>query len=131
MSHSGGLALIAVADGADVGVDVEAIKPREHRDGIARRVFTQAERAAIDDDESFYRHWVAKEAFVKATGKGVSSVRSFEVLLDAPGDARLTHVGGDPEEAARWTLAPLDAPPGYAAAAVARGKAAFLERRYE
>jgi 4'-phosphopantetheinyl transferase len=131
VSHSGGVALIAVANGADVGVDVEEVAAREHRDGIARRVFTTAERDAIDDDESFYRHWVAKEAFVKATGKGVSSVRSFEVLLDAPGGARLTHVGGDPHEAARWTLAPLDAPPGYAAAAVSRGEAAFVQRRFE
>jgi 4'-phosphopantetheinyl transferase len=132
VSHSGAVALIAVASGAEVGVDVEEIAPREHRDGIAKRVFTQAERDAIDDDESFYRHWVAKEAFVKATGKGVSSVRSFEVLLDAPGGARLTHVGGDPEEAAHWTLAPLEAPPGYAAAAVARGEhATFIARPFE
>ena len=131
VSHSAAVALIAVAGGAEVGVDVEEIAPREHRDGIARRVFTQAERDAIDDDESFYRHWVAKEAFVKATGRGVSSVRSFEVLLDAPGGARLTHVGGDPEEAARWTLAPLEAPPGYAAAAVARGQGVtFISRPF-
>ena len=45
---------------------------------------------------AFYRHWVAKEAFVKATGRGVSSLKSFEVALDAPGgplfwdDATLT-----------------------------------------
>jgi 4'-phosphopantetheinyl transferase len=86
-------------------------------------VFTERERDAIDSELSFYRHWVAKEAFVKATGKGVASVRSFEVLLDAPGGARLVHVGGDPEEAARWTLAPVEAPAGYAAAVVACGRA--------
>jgi 4'-phosphopantetheinyl transferase len=93
-------------------------------DGLARRVFTTREREAISRDAvAFYRHWVAKEAFVKATGRGVASVRSFEVLLDAPGGARLVHVGGDAEEAAHWTLAPLDAPPGYAAAVVTRGAA--------
>jgi 4'-phosphopantetheinyl transferase len=129
VSHSGGVALIAFADGAEVGVDVEAIAPREHRDGIARRVFTRAERDAIDDDESFYRHWVAKEAFVKATGRGISSVKSFEVLLDAPGGARLVHVGGDYEEAGRWTLAPIEAPRGYAAALVARGTVTNVKRR--
>jgi 4'-phosphopantetheinyl transferase len=124
VTHSGSAALIAFAREADVGVDIEEVKPRERMEGIARRVFTRAERDAIDGDAGFYRHWVAKEAFVKATGRGVSSVRSFEVLLDAPGGARLVHVGGDHEEAARWTLAPLDAPPGYAAALVARGPAA-------
>jgi 4'-phosphopantetheinyl transferase len=123
VTHSGTVGLIAIANGADVGIDVEEIKPRAHLDGIAKRVFTERERDAIDGELSFYRHWVAKEAFVKATGKGVASVRSFEVLLDAPGGARLVHVGGDPEEAARWTLAPLEAPAGYAAAVVASGTA--------
>src|SRR3954469_12264656 len=126
VSHSGSAGLIAIA-GNDVGIDVEQIKPRENLEGLARRVFTEREREAIaGEEDAFYRHWVAKEAFVKATGRGISSVRSFEVLLDAPGGARLVHVGGDPEEAARWTLAPLESPDGYAAAVVARGGQATI-----
>jgi 4'-phosphopantetheinyl transferase len=121
VSHSGSAGLIAIARN-DVGIDIEQVKPREDLPGLARRVFTEREREAIAGEEAaFYRHWVAKEAFVKATGRGVSSVRSFEVLLDAPGPARIVHVGGDPEEAARWTLTPLEAPPGYQAAVVVRG----------
>jgi hypothetical protein len=34
-------------------------------------------------------------------------------------------VAGDVEEAGRWTLEPLDAGPGYTAAAVAEGRAAI------
>jgi 4'-phosphopantetheinyl transferase len=128
VSHSGSVGLIAIAAETDVGVDVEQIKPRDRQDGIARRVFTQAERDAIDGDDDFFRHWVAKEAFVKATGRGIASVKSFEVLLDAPGGARLTHVGGDHEEAARWSLVPLEAPAGYAAALVARGAVADVKQ---
>jgi 4'-phosphopantetheinyl transferase len=123
VSHSGAAGLIAIG-ATEVGVDIEAIKPRRDLEGLAKRVFTARERDAISGDAlAFYRHWVAKEAFVKATGRGVASVRSFEVLLDAPGGARLVHVGGDTAEAGRWTLAPLEAPPGYAAAIVARGEA--------
>jgi 4'-phosphopantetheinyl transferase len=129
VSHSGNAGLIAIAKNAEVGIDVEQIKPRDRMAGIARRVFTEAERDAIDSDTAFYRHWVAKEAFVKATGRGVASLRSFEVLLEAPGGPRLVHVGGDHDEAGRWTLAPLDAPPGYAAAVVARGDALIAPRR--
>src|SRR3954463_6657168 len=122
VSHSGDAGLIAIAREKDVGIDVEQIKPRRDLDGLAKRVFTTREREAISGEaRAFYRHWVAKEAFVKATGRGVASVRSFEVLLDAPGGARLVHVGGDAEEAARWTLAPVEAPAGYAAAVVVRG----------
>ena len=120
LSHSAGLALIVTSAQAEVGVDVEQVKPRRDLAGIAKRVFTAAERAEIEagGDEAFYRHWVAKEAFVKATGRGVSSLKSFEVALDAPGGARLTHVGGDPEKAGEWTLRELDVPSGYAAAVV-------------
>jgi 4'-phosphopantetheinyl transferase len=129
VSHSGSAGLIAFAQN-DIGIDIERVKPRHDLPGLARRVFTEREREAIDGDElAFYRHWVAKEAFVKATGRGVSSVRSFEVLLDAPGGARLVHVGGDPEEAKRWTLAALAAPPGYQAAVVVRGEARVTEPR--
>ena len=122
VSHSGTAGLIAVAD-TDLGIDIERIQPRRDLPGLARRVFTEREREAIAGEETaFYRHWVAKEAFVKATGRGVTSVRSFEVLLDAPGGARLVHVGGDAEEAQRWTLEELAAPPGYRAAVVIRGE---------
>jgi 4'-phosphopantetheinyl transferase len=123
VSHSGSAGLIAIAR-TEVGIDVEGIRPLQDLQGVARRVFTEREREAIGGDmEPFYRHWVAKEAFVKATGRGIASVRSFEVLLDAPGGARLVHVGGDAEEAARWTLEELDAPDDYAAAVVASGEA--------
>jgi 4'-phosphopantetheinyl transferase len=129
VSHSGTAGLIAIA-GSEVGIDVEEIKPRADLEGLAKRVFTEREREAISGDAlAFYRHWVAKEAFVKATGRGVASVRSFEVLLDAPGGARLVHVGGDAEEAARWTVAPVEAPPGYAAALVVRGAARVTDPR--
>jgi 4'-phosphopantetheinyl transferase len=130
LSHSGDLGLIAIAQGAvEVGVDLEEIRPRTDLRGVARRVFTQAEREAVEagGEIAFYRHWVAKEAFVKATGRGIESLRSFEVVLDGPGGARLNHVAGDPGEAARWTLAMLDLGPRFAAATVLAAPAASVE----
>ena len=130
LSHSGDLALIAIARGGiEVGVDLEEIRPRADLKGVARRVFTQAERDAVEagGETAFYRHWVAKEAFVKATGRGIESLRSFEVVLDGPGGARLNHVAGDPGEAAKWTLAMLDVGPRFAAAAVLAAPNASVE----
>jgi 4'-phosphopantetheinyl transferase len=130
LSHSGELGLVAVAAEAEVGIDVEAVRPRADLLGLTRRTLTEAEREAVEAagpggiERAFYRHWVAKEAFVKATGRGVSSLRSFEVLLEAPGGARLVHVGGDPDEARRWTVEALpEVAPGYEAAVVAEGRA--------
>lgn len=133
LSHSADRAMVAVASEVEVGADVEQVRPRTDLTRVARRVFTEAERDAIEAagaegrDRAFYRHWVAKEAFVKATGRGISSLRSFEVLLEAPGGARLVHVGGDIHEAARWTLTPLEPrDSGYEAAVVAEGPAATI-----
>ena len=124
LSHTGDVALLAVATERVVGVDVEQVAPR--RD-VGRRVFTNAERAAVDEADdplrALHRHWVAKEAVAKATGRGVVSMRSFEVSLDGPGDTRLVHVGGDRAEAARWMLRMLDVAEPYVAALAVEGDA--------
>lgn len=113
ISHSAGTALIATATGIELGADIEQLRPG-HDDlaGVARRVFSEAEReAAQGSQHAFLRHWTAKEAFVKAIGRGIGSLRSFEVLLDAPGGgARILHVGGDREKASEFTLVPLEQP---------------------
>jgi 4'-phosphopantetheinyl transferase len=130
VSHSGELALVAVASEREVGVDIEWMGQPRDALGLARRWFTSSERAAIEEAPEpdrlavFYRHWVAKEAFVKATGRGLSaSLRSFEVELAGPSAPRLVRVGGDELEAMRWSLELLDAPHGYAAALVAEAPA--------
>src|SRR5204862_125320 len=47
LSHSADLALIAIAGGVEVGIDVEEIRPRKDLGAVARRVFTEAEREAV------------------------------------------------------------------------------------
>jgi 4'-phosphopantetheinyl transferase len=127
LSHSGDVALLAAATEREVGVDVEEVRARRDVAALARRTMLAAERAAIeeDDDErrAFHRHWVAKEAVAKATGRGIASPRSFEVALDGPGGPRLVHVGGDTDEAARWSLYLLDVAEPYVAALVVEGDA--------
>src|SRR5579884_3446051 len=76
VTHSGELCLIAVTDERQVGVDVELLKPRRDPLRVARRYFTPGECDAIEDaadpTASFYLYWVAKEAFLKATGLGIT-----------------------------------------------------------
>jgi phosphopantetheinyl transferase len=88
---------------------------------LAKRMFLGAEQSAVEEADdpilAYHRHWVAKEAFAKATGKGLASMRSFEVSLDGPEGPRLVHVGNDHGEARRWSLSLIEeAPPGYVAA---------------
>jgi 4'-phosphopantetheinyl transferase len=69
--------LCAIAD-RKVGVDVEAVKDNDDMDGVAHHFFSSDEsrkfRELADSErkEFFFRTWVRKEAFVKATGEGLA-----------------------------------------------------------
>jgi 4'-phosphopantetheinyl transferase len=120
LSHSGDVAVVAVATEREVGVDVERVEERDV-ERLARRMFLAAEQAAVAEADdallAYHQHWVAKEAFAKATGKGLASMRSFEVSLDGPEGPHLVHVAGDQSEARRWSLSLLeDLPEGYVGA---------------
>jgi 4'-phosphopantetheinyl transferase len=77
-SYSGPLALLAVAHGATVGADIEVTRPRLYLDRLARRVLAPAELAQwqeLPDDrrlEGFLQAWTAKEAYLKAIGRGLT-----------------------------------------------------------
>ncbi|PYQ56058.1 MAG: 4'-phosphopantetheinyl transferase [Acidobacteria bacterium] len=124
LSHSHDVMLVAVA-AACVGVDVERIRPLADPERVAERFFSDAERSALASvsprrrPEAFFRCWTRKEAFVKATGRGLSvPLRAFDVGLDeTQGRARLDVRGHD--EGGRWSLWGLPAAPGHCAALVA------------
>jgi 4'-phosphopantetheinyl transferase len=90
LSHSGELALIAVALGGEVGVDVEQLREVSNLERIAQRYFHPAEvedvlNTANDQrNAAFLRCWTAKEAVLKAYGTGITeSLDAFRVPLSA------------------------------------------------
>ncbi len=123
LSHSGDLALVAVATGVRVGVDIERVRELDDRDAIAHRFFSARERAELDAQPqglrtaAFFRIWSCKEAYIKCLGTGLHEpLDGFSVSADPRAPARLVEIGGDPEAAAWWTMRGLDAGDGYAAA---------------
>jgi len=78
LSHSEGLALIAVAE-QDVGVDVELIRPERDLRALAERALPAADAAAVSaapEDERaavFHRAWARHEARLKCLGTGLGS----------------------------------------------------------
>lgn len=128
VSHSGEMALYALARGRELGVDVEEVRPMEDGLQIAERFFSQAEVAAFRAlpaevrDEAFFNCWTRKEAYIKAVGEGLSfPLHAFDVSL-APGEPARLLASRDPRQAERWSLRALPDPaPGYRAAVVAEG----------
>ncbi len=129
MAHSEDLALCVVARNAEVGVDVEAIRPVTDADKIAARHFSPREQAVLrklpagERQEAFFLGWTRKEAYLKALGDGLARPLSgFSVALRPGEPAQLLDVEGQPQEAARWSIVTLHPAPGYVAAMTVEGK---------
>ena len=71
---------------------------------------------------TFLRCWTLKEAFVKATGDGLSiPLNSFEISTDPDSPPRLLHLSHG--STADWSLHSFEPQPGYLAAAAISGPA--------
>lgn len=135
VSHSHEWALIALARDREVGVDVEHHRPLHHDlFGIATRFFAPWEVAALRAlppearEPAFFRIWSRKEAYIKATGEGVSAgLDTFEVS-SGPEDAVTLRVHGRPAEDARWRMRSLDVGSDYGAAICVEGDDAELQQ---
>lgn len=122
LSHSGDLALIAVAWSRQVGVDVEQVRPMSDLESVAARVCTPVELATLaglaqsERERAFFAMWTRKEALAKATGEGIGAIVR---------DAR--HAVGEGKD--RWTVTEVGDLAGYAASVAAEGAGWALVRR--
>ncbi|MBU6230220.1 MAG: 4'-phosphopantetheinyl transferase superfamily protein [Cyanobacteria bacterium REEB459] len=89
LSHCGDRLLIAISP-YPVGIDVEKIRPLDNLQGLCQRCLTPTEQAYLGSQPQsqvtrlFFHFWTAKEAYLKATGKGLSlAMTTVEVLPGA------------------------------------------------
>jgi 4'-phosphopantetheinyl transferase len=129
VSHSGGIALFAFARRRDVGVDVERVRHDFDLEAIACRFFSAHEQRQLaafpaeEKIESFFRCWTRKEAYIKATGDGLSlPLSQFDVSLGPGEKDALLETRLDRLTAGRWLLGDVPAGPGYIAALCAQGR---------
>lgn len=107
VSHSSDLLIAAFVLHADIGIDVEHIRPMREMRTVARDNFSTQEFARweqLPDAEktnAFYAIWTRKEAYIKATGDGFRlPLGSFSVNHDVP--PRFLNMDGD--DLTRWSL---------------------------
>jgi 4'-phosphopantetheinyl transferase len=122
VSHSAGMALIAVGSEHRLGVDIEKIRSDVDTSSLAERFFSLRERAglqALPDDlrvRGFFACWTRKESFLKATGEGLSfPLVYFSVTTDPHSDPELEEINGNTEVGKQWLLVDLSVADGYRA----------------
>jgi len=80
LAHSQHLALYAVTRDRAVGIDVEQVRAVEQLAALVQRFFLPAEARTIQaQPDLFFQYWTCKEAFLKATGTGLSKLKDLEI----------------------------------------------------
>ena len=120
--------IVAVARDAEVGIDIEAIRPLANALAIAERYFSPAERTVLHGLTpsarltAFFECWTRKEAFLKALGDGLTRpLDGFDVSMGSGGREPL-EIRAEGVVLPSWSLHDLSHLPQYAAAVVVRGR---------
>jgi 4'-phosphopantetheinyl transferase len=126
VSHAYGYALYAIAQGREVGVDIEHIREDIAGDDIAQRFFSARENEELKTfpveqrTRAFFNCWTRKEAFIKALGKGLHfSLQDFDVSLNET--PQILSIKNNTSAAKEWSLFALQPAPNYVGALVVKG----------
>lgn len=111
LAHSADSALLAVARGHVVGVDIEQLRSGFADEQIAEQFFSPAETSALrslpasEQEVAFFECWTRKEAFLKGKGGGLSvPLHAFAVAFGPGRPARLLRSGLHPGDTERWKM---------------------------
>lgn len=125
-SHSGHYALIAIGRHIIPGIDLERRRARPRALEIAQRYFTPEETASLAELPIERRHelflvlWTAKEAVLKAVGRGLGFGLDRLNIVSNCGKIALQRLDGD--DVSQWQLHALTSQPGLVGALAWRGE---------
>ena len=123
LSHTDGLAVLAISRDRRIGVDVEQSKPAADLMEIARDHFSSNEYEQMtglslpEQVKAFYACWTRKEAFLKGLGTGLAQdLGRFQVSCLPEEPALLLACTWSPELCQSWRFHTFDPGDGYAGA---------------
>jgi 4'-phosphopantetheinyl transferase len=115
MANASGLVVCLVADGAEVGVDVEPLSRAEQIMKVAPEVFSAAERAqlellnGVEKLDRAVSLWTLKESYIKARGMGLAiPLDKFTFVFGGAERVRLEVDESLNDRAERWQYCLLD-----------------------
>lgn len=129
VAHSDRLALYAISNDRELGVDVEFVRDDFANEAVVEHFFSPNEIVQLRSvpmtmrTTAFFNCWTRKESFIKARGEGLSlPLNIFDVSL-VPGEpAALLSYQPDSTEVSRWSMREIPVEPGFAAALTSEGE---------
>lgn len=122
LSHSGDWVAYGVSRACTLGIDIEHIRPLRNLESLAQYCLTPTEGQALaplsteQAQAQFFAYWTSKEAYLKATGQGLTRTLSqIKTDLDT---AQIFPALDDPNFGPPWHLHRWTPATGYAAALV-------------
>lgn len=108
LSHSGSLLLIAIGNHHPIGIDIEEMDNTIDVAAVSNLTFSQMEKKALQKSHSaiidFYKIWTAKEAILKASGKGFSYPSAKFSVVNDVGMPSLTNIPTELSGSRKFTL---------------------------
>jgi 4'-phosphopantetheinyl transferase len=126
-SRSGNLILIAVAEGLEIGVDVERLHGRDVWAPIVRSMLAETEASALlqlaepTASRAFVSLWTRREALLKALGWGLRFGLDAVSVGFSPSSGQAPLVETAVADERSWSVRNVAVQPGYAAALACEG----------
>jgi 4'-phosphopantetheinyl transferase len=129
VSHSSDRFLIGISSGCSIGVDIERVLPLNDVESLSEMCLTANEAKELRElsptgqTDFFYRHWTCKEAYLKATGVGLSGQPNHvSILQDSCHSSRRYAYGGRIQVEGAWRIETIFLSECYAAAVAYQGR---------
>ncbi|WP_411728529.1 4'-phosphopantetheinyl transferase family protein [Methyloglobulus sp.] len=113
LSHTANKMVVAIANNYDLGIDIELCKPRTNLDALVDKCFAEEEKSywqqlpENEKTQAFFRFWTRKEAFVKATGKGIA-LGLKQCVINPLNQTELLRIPQDYGQASEWFIQDID-----------------------
>jgi len=131
LSHTADRLVIAMSWNCQLGVDIEIYKKRINLSGLVDKCFAKEEAVywtqlpEAEKNHTFYHFWTRKEAFVKATGQGIS-LGLNQCVINPENPAEFLRVPDNCGQASLWHGQDIDFGEGIFSALVADKKFSLI-----
>lgn len=134
LSHSGGIALCAIAYQRNLGIDIEKKRYIKDCKDVAQSCLTQEELESLiplskeEYSTGFLKLWTQKEAYIKALGQGLSyPLQEFCIPYKSGVVPIFAYDRHDPQQKGRWEFHDIDTTNDYIATLAVEGSGTLIQ----